>query len=185
MFSTHRFTLSEYEKLVTAGIFTPEDRVELIRGEFIDMSPMGENHIVSIMSFTQRLVLTYHEEAEVLVQCPVIMSDNSAPEPDFALLKKRDYSKRKPHAEDVLLLIEISDSTLSYDREVKLPLYAESGVPEVWLQDVKGQKLEVYREPNQNIYRTHLTYLSNESVRPLFSKTPINWNNSSSNGFVG
>ena len=177
MISTHRFTLSEYEKLVTAGVFTPEDKVELIRGEFIDMSPMGESHIVSIMSFNQRLVLTYHEEAEVLVQCPVVMNDNSAPEPDFALLKKRDYSKRKPHAEDVLLLIEISDSTLRYDREVKLPLYAESGVPEVWLQNVQDQRLEVYTEPNQNIYRTHLIYLPNESVCPLFSKTAIIWNN--------
>ncbi len=177
MVSTHRFTLPEYEKLVTAGIFTPEDRVELIRGEFVDMSPMGENHIVSIMNFTQRLVLAYHKEAEVLVQCPVVMDDNSAPEPDFALLKKQDYSKRKPHAEDVLLLIQISDSTLSYDREVKLPLYAESGVPEVWLNNIQSQQLEVYRELHQNIYRTHLIYLPNENVCPLFSKTAIVLNN--------
>ena len=175
MISTHCFTLADYEQLVETGILTPEDRVELIRGEFIDMAPMGEEHIGDIIDFTQLLVITYLKEAKVLVQCPIVMSDNSVPEPDFALLKQRNYRERKPYAEDVLLLIEVSDSTLNYDREVKLPLYAESGVPEVWIKNISSQQLEVYREPEQNVYRMRLTYLPSEKVCPVFSKTAIVW----------
>lgn len=173
----HRFSFEDYERMLSVGILTPDDKVELIRGEIVDMAPMGDEHIFSILRFTNRLVKTYGDEALVLPQCPIQLPPNSEPEPDFALLKFPEgrYQKRKPQPEDIFLLIEISNTTLAYDQGTKLSLYAEVGIPEVWIRNLQDDTLEVYREPKRNKYGVHLTFLEGEDVTSLFSDKPFSW----------
>lgn len=133
----HRFSLDDYQRMIETGILGKNRKVELIEGEIISMAPMGQEHIFGILSYNQRLVQTYSQEALVLVQCPIQIFPDSEPEPDFVLLKPpiQHYANRKPRAEDVLLLIELSHSTLEYDRNQKLSLYAKAAIPEVWIHN--------------------------------------------------
>lgn len=176
-FTTHKFSLETYNRMIEAGIFGKQTKVELIHGEIVDMAPMGDEHIFSILRFTNRLVKTYGDEALVLPQCPVQFPPNSEPEPDFALLKlpEERYRGRKPQPEDVFLLVEISNSTLAYDRGTKLKLYAEIGIPEVWIRNLKDDTLEAYRNPRGSRYHVRLTFLEGEDVTPLFSDKPFSW----------
>lgn len=176
-FTTHKFSLETYNRMIEAGILTKQDKVELIRGEIVAMAPMGDEHIFSILRFNNRLTETYRGEALVLPQCPVQFPPNSEPEPDFTLLKlpEERYQGRKPQPEDVFLLIEISNTTLAYDRGTKLGLYAEVGIPEVWIRNLRDDTLEAYREPKGSRYRVHLTFLEGEDVTPLFSNKPFSW----------
>jgi Uma2 family endonuclease len=172
-----RFNLDDYQRMIQAGILTERDRVELLDGEIIEMPSMGDEHIFGVLGFTNRLVLNYHAEALVLVQCPVQLPPDSEPEPDLALLKPPEdrYKGRKPHPEDVLLIIEISDTTLNYDKGKKLDAYARAMIPEVWIRNLSDNLLEVFRHPDKGKYRTHLTYLPGEDVTPLFSSKPFKW----------
>jgi Uma2 family endonuclease len=172
-----RFSLDDYERMIKASILTERDRVELLEGEIIEMPTMGDEHIFGVLSFTTRLTTIYLGEALVLVQCPVQLPPDSEPEPDFALLKPPEerYKGRKPQPDDVLLMIEISDATLEYDRGRKLDVYAKAAIPEVWIRNLPDNLLEVFRHPNKGKYRTHLTYLPGESVTPLFSSKSFDW----------
>lgn len=161
-----RFTVKQYHQMVEAGVLKEDERVELIRGEIVEMSPIGRRHAAGVNRlnalFNQRLA----EVVIVGVQNPVELDDNSEPQPDFALLRRRAdfYEAGHPQPKDILLLVEVADTTVEADREVKIPLYADSGVSEVWLVDVNAQSLEVYRQPSENGYRVIQKYYRGQTV---------------------
>ncbi len=149
-----RFTLDEYHRLADLGFFTEDDRIELIRGEIIQMAAKGTPHTNCCRDLLEELAGLLPGRAKLQCQDPIILpSTNSEPEPDFAILRKRvdNYRFALPNADDVLLVIEIADSTLKYDREVKLPLYAEAGIPDYWLFNLVKNHLEAYSKPYQEL----------------------------------
>ncbi|HET8631471.1 MAG TPA: Uma2 family endonuclease [Thermomicrobiales bacterium] len=148
-----RFTVAEFERMGEIGIFTEDDRVELIAGVIVDMSPADGRHIAAVNRLNQRLGRQIGAEMLVSVQNPVVLSDDSEPQPDIAILRDRVYDV-VPTVEDILLVIEVADSTLAYDRDVKLPLlYAPAGIPESWLFDLVNTRLERHSEPGPDGYR--------------------------------
>ncbi|HAO33767.1 MAG TPA: Uma2 family endonuclease [Candidatus Competibacter sp.] len=151
----HRWTVAEYHRMAEVGLLNEDSRVELIDGEIIEMAPIGSSHGGEVKYFNNKFVSLLHGKVIVSVQDPIILDGHTEPQPDVALLRWRDdfYRKANPHAEDILLVIEVSDSTLRYDRDVKIPLYAKNGIPEVWLLDLQNRQLEIYREPLNGAYR--------------------------------
>jgi Uma2 family endonuclease len=150
----HRLTVEDYYRMAEVGILDAEARVELIEGDIIDMAPPGSPHAATVHYLTEVLIGAVQGKATVLVQNPVRLSDFSEPQPDVALLRRRDdfYRERHPRPADVLLIIEIAASSLRYDRETKLPLYARHDIPELWLVDVGGERLSRYRIPRAGEY---------------------------------
>lgn len=141
--------------MIDAGILSEDDSVELIEGEVIKMSPIGKFHAACVKRLNELLVFLVGRTAIVSVQDPIRLSDFSEPQPDLALLKRRDdfYSSGHPTPEDVLMVVEVADSSVQYDRTIKMPLYARSGIPEVWLVDVAGDLVEVYARPVNGRYQ--------------------------------
>jgi len=165
----HRLNVGAYYKMAEAGILTQNDRVELIGGEIFDMTPIGSVHAGK----TNRLNRLFARAAAdglalVSVQSPLRLDAYNEPEPDVMLLKptEDDYQGRHPGAADVLLLVELSDSSLVHDRGTKLPLYAKFGVPEVWIVDLRGAAIEVYRQPAGDAY-VHKERLTSGSLAPV------------------
>ncbi len=154
----HGFSRDDYYRMAAAGILGEDDRVELIEGEIIDMAPIGSHHAGTITDLNARLQRALAGMALVSVQSPVILSDRSEPEPDLAVLKRRADCYRSGHPEpaDVFLLIEVAETSLAYDREVKLPLYAAHGIPETWIVDLEGHQLGIHRQPAAAGYREQL-----------------------------
>ena len=151
------------------GVLRPDERVELIEGEIIVMSPSGIRHGSCVLRLneafnTERLA----GRALVHVQNSMAASNLSEPEPDVMLLAHREdrYASRRPQPENVLLLVEVSDSSLKFDRETKLPLYAESGIREVWIVDLQHDEIESHREPGPKGYRAVRRYLTGDSLAP-------------------
>jgi Uma2 family endonuclease len=149
------FTVEEYHKMVEADILTPDDRVELIEGEIVQMAAIGRRHAACVRRLIRLFSQRLSDRVLVDVQDPVELSDRSEPQPDLALLQQRPdfYESGHPHPEDVILLVEVADTTAEADREVKIPLYAKAGIAEVWLVDINEQSLEVYRERSANGYQ--------------------------------
>jgi Uma2 family endonuclease len=150
----HRFSVDDYHGMVRAGVLDEDDRVELIEGEIVDMTPIGLRHMAAVNVLTRALVTGCGERAIVQIQGPMPIGDRSEPQPDVVVLAPRAdfYRQAPPGIGDVLLLVEVSDSSLPYDRGVKLPLYARSGIPEVWLVDLVRDRVEVYRTPGPEGY---------------------------------
>jgi len=147
------FTVAEYHRMAEAGILHEDDRVELLEGEIVEMSPIGDRHANCVARLTMLLPGRVSGRAIVWVQNPVRLSERSEPQPDVALLWFRpDFYPRHPGPADVLLLIEVSETSLDTDRAVKVPLYARAGIPEVWLVDLLGEVVEVFREPGPEGY---------------------------------
>jgi len=165
----YRLTVAEYHRLGENGIFDEDSRVELIEGDLIAMPPIGEQHASKTRRLNRLFSLQVGDTAIVDVQNPVMLDARSEPQPDMVLLKPRPdfYESAHPRPEDVLLLIEVSDSTLRYDRDTKVPLYARAGIPEVWLLDVAGQRLEIYRRPSPEGYREIHYPAPAESIAPV------------------
>jgi Uma2 family endonuclease len=149
------FNREEYHRMGEVGILKPTDRVELIRGEIVEMSPAGRRHQAFVDNLLQLLAVRLAGRAIVSVQNAVVLADDTEPEPDLKILRRRPvpYKEREAHAEDVLLLIEVADSSLAYDRSTKLGLYAESGIPEYWVVDCRVEAIEIYRGPDRDRYR--------------------------------
>jgi Uma2 family endonuclease len=149
------FSVGEYYRMGEAGLFSEDDRVELIEGEVIEMNPIGSRHAACVGRLTKLLERSAGDVAIVWVQNPVQISDYSEPLPDVALLKRRDdfYSQANPGPSDVLLIIEVADSSVGYDREVKVPLYARAGIQEVWLVNLPEDVIEIYARPTDGTYR--------------------------------
>ena len=154
------FTVAEYERMGRFGIFSEDTRVELVCGEIIQMSPIGERHAARVDFLTQFITLRLRRSAIVRVQNPVQLDDYSEPQPDIAVLKPRDdfYNGAHPRPEDVLLVIEVSDTTLEYDRKLKVPLYARAGIPEAWVVNLPEERIEVYSDPVGGEYQTFRSY---------------------------
>ncbi|MDJ0797212.1 MAG: Uma2 family endonuclease [Calothrix sp. MO_167.B12] len=152
----HKFTVEQYHKMIESGILNKYDRVELIRGEIIEMAAIGTKHAGCVNRLNNMLVPLLGDRVILSIQNPVVLSDNSEPQPDIALLQPREdfYAFAHPQPQDIFLVIEVADSTMKYDREVKVPLYAEEGVLEVWLVDVNEEWVEVYREPARDGYKS-------------------------------
>jgi Uma2 family endonuclease len=160
------FTVDEYYRMADAGILGPEDRVELIDGEIIEMSPIGSRHLACVNRANRLFVTTFGVRVVVSVQHPLQLSNYTEPEPDIVLLRPRedDYAAKKPSAEDALLVVEVADTTLRFDMNVKLPRYAAAGVPEVWIENLPEDLLLVYRDPDGPRYLTSLVFRGEESV---------------------
>ncbi|MDD1413989.1 Uma2 family endonuclease [Dolichospermum sp. ST_con] len=151
---TFRLNVSQYHQMSEAGIFSENDKVELINGEIIEMSPIGRRHAACVDRINRLFSNILGIKVIVRVQNPIILNNLSEPEPDIALLKPRAdfYESGHPQPQDIFLLIEVADSSLEYDRDVKIPLYASSGISEVWLVDIYEQVIIVYRYPSENGY---------------------------------
>ncbi len=160
------FTVDEYHKMLEAGVLTENDQVELIRGEIVQMSPIGFRHAACVDRLTELFIIRLVQLARVRVQNPVTLDDSSEPQPDIALLRRRPdfYQTGHPTPSDIFLLVEVSDTTVNYDREVKIPLYAEDNIAEVWLVNLTEQCLEVYRQPSVQGYRTVQSFQIGETL---------------------
>ncbi|MCZ6675889.1 MAG: Uma2 family endonuclease [Candidatus Poribacteria bacterium] len=148
-----RLTVAEYHQMGEAGILSEDDRVELIDGVLIQMSPKRTRHsVVDSQLATHFYPLVLEGQAILRVQEPIILSDDTEPEPDLALVNPCEdaYLEAHPSSSDILLLIEVSDTTLETDKEIKLPRYAASGIPEVWIVNLVDDIIEVYQEPRKH-----------------------------------
>lgn len=148
-----RFTIAEYHRLTEIGFFSEDDRVELIRGEINRMAAKGTAHTVCCSNLLAALAELLAGYATLRCQDPIALPSGSEPEPDFAIVRQRsdNYLSGHPTPDDILLVIEIADSSLDYDREVKRSLYAEAGIPHYWIFNLIEQCLEAYSEPYQNL----------------------------------
>lgn len=165
LLATRRFTSLEYHRMAETGILDPDERVELIEGEIVEMSPIGARHARCVDRLTALLVPLVTGRAIVRVQGPVLLSPRSEPQPDVALLAwRQDFYPRAPGPADIILAIEVADSSLLTDRRVKVPLYGRSGVRETWLVDLVANRVEVYREPGPSGYASAQTYRGDETV---------------------
>jgi hypothetical protein len=154
--------------MVATGVLTKYDRVELIEGEMFDMAPIGIKHSAITSLLNELFMFATARSATVVVGGPVNLGEYSEPQPDLMLLKRRAdfYGGRLPEAPDVLLLIEVSDSSLAFDQGVKLSLYARYGVSEYWVVDVEGKRILTYREPTANGYAAQAEFAAADAVAP-------------------
>jgi Uma2 family endonuclease len=160
------FTVDEYHQMAETGILTEDDRVELINGEIITMSPINSPHAGSVKRINALFTKLFAEEAIISVQDPLVVGDFSEPEPDIMLLKPQDdfYASAHPQASDVFLLIEVAASSVQIDRQVKLPVYASAGVPEVWIVNLPDHQIELYRSPMNNYYQAKEVAKGNQTI---------------------
>lgn len=150
----HRFTVSQYRRMVETGILSEDDRVELLDGEIVEMTPIGRRHAACVSALLRIFPSGVGDRGSVWAQSSIVLSLFSEPEPDVAVLRARAVSYRDadPEPADVLLLIEVADTSLARDREVKIPLYARAGVPEVWIADVEREVVWVHRDLRAGAY---------------------------------
>ncbi len=162
------FTTDEYFRMVEAGVFGSEDRVELLEGEIVEMPPIGSHHAGVLNRLVKVFKPVIDTEAVLAFQNPIRLSATSAPQPDLAVLRPRAdyYTDSHPVPEEVLLLIEIADSTVLRDQRIKAPLYAEAGIPELWIVNLTNSSVEIHRQP------TEAGYLLNAIVRRGDKLTP-------------
>ena len=166
---TRKFSVEEYYRMAEVGILHPDERVELIDGAIIVMAPMGNPHATAV----RRLERVWHNAAGNAVtvsgQCPIRLGEYADLEPDVAILRYRedDYYGKPPSAEDVLLAIEVSDSTLDYDRGTKADIYARFDVPETWIMNLPGDCIEGFSEPGLDGYAKHTVYRRGDKISPV------------------
>ncbi len=162
----HKLDVDAYHRMGEAGIFAPEDRVELIEGEVIDMPPIGLDHAASVDGLTETLILAASGRAIVSVQNPVRLDRHNEPQPDFAVSRLRAdrYRTKRAGPDDILLLVEVSDSSLRFDRKVKLPLYARAGIAEVWIVDLQRRVVEAHRLPAGDLYAEVTSYGPGDTI---------------------
>ncbi|MEK6410987.1 MAG: Uma2 family endonuclease [Acidobacteriota bacterium] len=154
-FQKHYFTVDEYYRMAKGGVFSEDDRVELIEGEVVEMSPIGSTHQGCVDALSTILTRRLGRAAIVRVQGPIHIDEYSEPQPDICLLKPRSdfYRRSHPVPADVLLVIEVADTSIQFDRNVKLPLYARVGIPEAWLIVLMKDFIEVHSEPTNGKYQ--------------------------------
>jgi Uma2 family endonuclease len=162
------FTADEYERMTEAGILSEDDRVELIEGEIVEMSPIGRRHAACVNRLNQVFTLRAGRDVIVGVQNPVRLDEFSEPEPDIALLRPREdfYEGAHPTPADVLLIVEVADTSVEYDRQVKVPLYARAGVVEVWLVDLSQETIEIFVRPVSGEYQSSRIVSRGETIEP-------------------
>lgn len=162
------FTVETYQRLAELGVLREDARVELIGGQVVEMTPIGDRHAACVRRLNHRLSHDLHEDAIVDVQNPVLLDDYDLPQPDLAVLRhRRDTYPSHPRATDVLLVMEVADTTLAYDRDIKIPLYAEAGIPEAWLVVLPEDRIEVSREPAGGVYTSVRSVSRGETITPI------------------
>lgn len=149
-----RFTIDEYHKMMDAGIFQEDDRVELLDGEIHNMSPIDSVHAANVNRLNHFLTRLLDQQAIVSIQNPLELNDYSEPQPDLLLLRWRDdfYEDHHPTPADTLLVIEVANTTVTSDRKDKLPRYAAANIPEVWIVNIKQRIVEQYTQPDGKVY---------------------------------
>lgn len=158
------FTVVDYERMFEAGILGEDDHVELVAGEIVEMSPIGPGHATTVRTLDNLLHLSVGESAIVSIQSPIRIEPDSEPEPDVAILRRGNYREAHPTPADVLLLIEVADSSLRLDRRKKLPVYAAAGIAESWLVDLVSETIERHTEPKDGHYQQVATARRGESL---------------------
>ena len=156
LYEPHRLSVDDFHRMGEAGIFAPDARVELLDGEIIDMTPIGTPHTSRTKFLNQRLSAAVGSRLIVSVQDPIRIDEGTELYPDIALLRSRQnfYARHAPEPADVLLVAEVAETSLRYDRELKLPIYARAGIPEVWIVDLNDRVLRVFQQPEGGAYRT-------------------------------
>jgi Uma2 family endonuclease len=164
-----RFTVDDYYRMGDVGILPHDARVELIDGDVIQMPPIGSHHNGSVIGLDEVLRERLGRRVSISIQGPLILPKYGTPQPDILILRRRDdhYRTANPTAADVLLLIEVSDSTLVHDRDTKAPMYAQAGIPEYWIVNLVDAQLLVYRQPVDRVYRSVQPLKKGDSVQPL------------------
>lgn len=163
-----RFTVDEYYRMGEAGIFTEQDRVELVEGEILQMTPVSSRHAACVKRLNGFLVTLLGSRAVVGVQDPIRIDMHSMPQPDIVLLhpSQDTYASEHPGPDDVFLIVEVSESSLAYDRGTKARVYARAGIPELWIVDLNGERVEVFSEPGPDGCGKSTTRLRRESLSP-------------------
>jgi Uma2 family endonuclease len=173
-----RLTADEFERIAESGIFDQDSRIELLNGELLQMAPIGAPHVLCVMRLTNIFPVKLAGRALISVQSSIRLSNFSEPQPDIVIIRNRDYGGMLPRAEDVLLIIEVADTTLGHDRGAKLPLYATAGIPEVWIADVRRKRLTIYRDPSPDGYRQVINVTRRATISPLaFPDLVLRWEN--------
>lgn len=163
---SRRFSVEDYHRMVDTGILSEQDRVELIDGEIVEMVPIGSRHAGHVKHLLRLFSEAVGDQTLVSVQDPVQLGEHSEPQPDIALLEPREdcYTAAHPTADDVLLLVEVAESSLDYDRRTKIPLYGRHRVPMVWLLNLVDRTVEVYQQPDQEGYQAIHTLRGDNAV---------------------
>jgi Uma2 family endonuclease len=166
--SRRPFTVHDYHRMAEAGILSEGDRVELIRGEILAMSPIGSPHNGAVIRANNFLARLVGVRALVAVQGAIRLSDYDEPQPDIFLLRPREdcYTRNHPGAEDIFLIVEVADSSLEYDQTVKAELYAAAGVAEYWIADIANDRIRTFADPEGGLYRTTGEFHRGESRTP-------------------
>lgn len=162
-----RFDVDDYYRMAEAGILAEHDRVELIEGQVVEMEPIGASHAGTVNELNWLLVRALPDALRVGVQNPVRLDRWSEPQPDLAVVRAEDLRRSHPGPEQSLLVIEVAVTSLRYDRNVKLPLYARHGVPEVWIVDLRGEVVERYDTPAGGGYGRARPARRGETVEPV------------------
>jgi Uma2 family endonuclease len=172
---TYEFTVEEYQRLLEVGIFDEDDRIELLNGNLIVMSPIGIRHANAVRRILNLFVRRYGHASEVDAQNPAIVDRKSEPQPDILLLRLGISEELvKPHPKDVLLLVEVADSSFIFDRSDKHDAYARNGIREYWLLDLNENRLHVFRQPAGGKYEIELILEKSDSIAPLtFPDLPV------------
>lgn len=163
------FTVDEYYRMSESGILTRDDRVELIQGEILEMSPIGHRHASCVARAVTLFVQAFGSKGVVMGQSPLRLTALSAPQPDVLVLQPTPdfYATRAPVAEDVLLLVEVSESSLRYDVDVKLQVFAAAGIPEIWIENLLDETILIFRNPSGRSYKSSLTVQRGDSISPI------------------
>lgn len=163
------FSVGDYLCLAESGILPESERIELIRGEIVTMSPIEVPHASTLNRLVWLLTSALGKQVIVSVQNPVQLSEESMPQPDIAVLRFQAhfYSEHHPKPEDTLLIVEVADTSLRYDRRIKAPLYSAAGIADYWIVNLSARRIEVYRDPRPNGYRTVTYYAPGETLLPL------------------
>lgn len=164
-----RFTVDEYYRMAEVGILGPDDRVELLDGEIVEMSPIGSRHAATVTRLQRLFERGAGDRSIGRVQQPVRLDRYSEPEPDIAVVAAREdfYATGHPGPDEILLIVEVADTSLRYDRHRKLPSYARAGIPEVWLVDLTLDRVEIYREPSSDGYASQQILGRDATLTPL------------------
>jgi Uma2 family endonuclease len=154
------FTTADFDRMIEAGILDEDSRIELIEGEIVEMTPIGRRHAGCVNRLIHPLSTLASNDAQIAVQNPIRLGESSEPQPDLALLKPTGdyYSSALPTPSDIMLLVEVADSSASVDRQIKVPLYARHGIREAWLVDLEATLVTVYRDPTPTGYSTVLDF---------------------------
>ena len=166
-YKPHRWCRAEYERMAEAGVLEPDARIELIDGEILEMAPHGTRHFTAIRLVEESLRTVFGLGYEIRTQGPLALDEGSEPEPDVAVVRGSPRDFRQAHPRTALLIVEVSDTSLGFDRLRKKRVYARNRIPEYWILDLAGERLEVYRAPRDDDYGEKQTLSALEQVIPL------------------